>query len=362
MGAKATMLDVAKAAKVAVGTVSNHLNGSVHVSPKTAAKIDRAIVRLGYRIHLGARSLRAQRSQSVGLVVPNISNPFYAEVARAVEHSLWERGFQTLLCDSSQDAERERKHLDGLENRRVDGILLIHWDRPPRERLQHMTVPVVCVDRVVEGQLSVTTDNHLGGRLAARHLVAHGHRRIAVLAGQPTDNNVRERLRGFMGVLKEQKGLERPQVLTGPEQAIELGYEVGRLLEGSKPPPTAIFATNDIVAVGAWRTLMELGIRIPQDMSLIGYDDIEMARLLIPPLTTVAQDKAGLAREATAVLLAALEGGQAAKGERRPVLLPPRLIVRGSTAPPGDGAGPSAARRRRAGGPRRASAVTAKAR
>ena len=322
MGRKATMLDVAKAAGVAVGSVSNHLNGSVHVSPKTAAKIDRAISRLGYRIHLGARSLRAQRTQSVGLVLPNISNPFYAEVARAVEHSLWERGFQTLLCDSSQSAERERKHLDNLENRRVDGILLIHWDRPPRERLQRMTVPVVCVDRVVEGQLSVTTDNQLGGRLAARHLVAQGHRRIAILAGQPTDNNVRERLRGFTAVLNGHEGLERPQLLTGPEQAIELGYEVGRLLDGGRACPTAIFATNDIVAVGAWRSLLELGIRIPQDMSLIGYDDIEMTRMLIPPITTVAQDKAGLAREATALLLRVLEG-QGGKGERRPVQLPP---------------------------------------
>ncbi len=336
MGAKATMLDVAKAAGVALGTVSNHLNGSVHVSPKTAKKIDRAIQRLGYRIHLGARSLRAQRTQSVGLVVPNISNPFYAEVARAVEHSLWERGFQTLLCDSSQDAERERKHLDNLENRRVDGILLIHWDRPPRERLQRMTVPVVCVDRVVDGQLSVTTDNQLGGRLAARHLVAQGHRRIAILAGQPTDNNVRERLRGFMAVLKEQEGVEQPHMLTGPDQAIELGYEVGRFLDGGRLPPTAIFATNDIVAVGAWRSLLELGIRIPQDMSLIGYDDIEMTRLLIPPITTVAQDKAALAREATALLLRVLDG-QGGKGERRPVQLPPRLVVRGSTASPADG-------------------------
>lgn len=344
MGAKATMLDVARAAGVALGTVSNHLNGSVHVSPKTAKKIDRAISRLGYRIHLGARSLRAQRTQSVGLVVPNISNPFYAEVARAVEHSLWEHGFQTLLCDSSQDAERERKHLDNLENRRVDGILLIHWDRPPRERLQRLTVPVVCVDRVVEGQLSVTTDNQLGGRLAARHLVAQGHRRIAILAGQPTDNNVRQRLRGFMAVLKQHPGVKRPQVLTGPEQAIELGYEVGRLLEGGRVSPTAIFATNDIVAVGAWRSLLELGIRIPQDMSLIGYDDIEMTRLLIPPITTVAQDKAALAREATALLLRVLEG-KVGKGERHPVQVPPRLIVRGSTAPPSDArAGLSAVR------------------
>ncbi len=335
MAAKATMLDVARAAGVALGTVSNHLNGSVHVSPKTAQKIDRAIARLGYRIHLGARSLRSQRTHTVGLILPSISNPFYAEVARAVENSLWERGYQMLLCYSSLDEDRERKHLDNLESRRVDGIFLIHSAKPPRDRLKRMSVPVVCLDRVVDGQLSVTTDNVLGGRLAARHLVALGHKRIAVLAGQPTDSNVRDRLQGFMAVLEDQRDLRKPQVLTGPEQAIELGYQVGRLLEGGSHPPTAIFATNDIVAVGAWRSLLELGIRVPQDVSLIGYDDIEMTRLLIPPMTTVAQDKATMARDAAALLLEVLEGGPKLAGERRMVRVPPRLIVRGSTSPPG---------------------------
>jgi LacI family transcriptional regulator len=337
MGTKATMLDVARVAGVALGTVSNHLNGSVHVSPKTAQKIDKAIARLGYRIHLGARSLRSQRTQTVGLVLPNISNPFYAEIARAVEHALWEKGLQVLLCDSSQNEDRERLHLENLESRRVDGIMLVHWDRPPRELLQRLSVPVVCLDRVIDGQLSVTTDNRLGGRLAARHLVAQGHRRIAILAGQPTDNNVRERLQGFMAVLSEQPGIEKPQMLTGPEQAIELGYDVGRLLEGGGAPPTAIFSTNDIVAVGAWRSLLELGIRIPQDMSLIGYDDIEMTRLLIPPMTTVAQDKSAVARAATDLLMRVLDGdAEQQQEERRVIRVPPRLVVRGSTAPPSE--------------------------
>lgn len=336
MGTKATMLDVARVAGVALGTVSNHLNGSVHVSPKTAQKIDKAIARLGYRIHLGARSLRSQRTQTVGLVLPSISNPFYAEVAREVENSLWERGYQMLLCYSSLDEDRERKNLDNLESRRVDGIFLIHSANPPREWLKRMSVPVVCLDRVVEGQLSVTTDNVLGGRLAARHLVALGHRRIAILAGQPTDSNVRERLQGFMAVLSEHAGAEKPQVLTGPEQALELGYEVGRLLEGGSHPPTAIFATNDIVAVGAWRSLLELGIRIPQDISIIGYDDIEMTRLLIPPMTTVAQDKAVMARDAVALLVKVLDGGEEGPVERQAIRVPPHLIVRGSTAPPSE--------------------------
>jgi LacI family transcriptional regulator len=348
MSARVTIKDVARVAGVAVGTVSNHLNGSVRVSPKTARKIDKAIASLGYRIHLGARSLRSRRTQSVGLVVPNISNPFYGEIARAVEHALWEKGFQTLLCDSSQDSEREWKHLDNLENRHVDGILLIHADRPPRDRLERMTVPLVCIDRGVDGQRSVTTDNRLGGRLAARHLAALGHRRYAMLAGQPSDTNVIERILGFTAVLdglrRQGQAIEPLRKLTGP-QAIELGYEVGRLMEGDAPPPTAIFATNDIVAVGAWRSLLELGIRVPQDMSLVGFDDIEMSRLCIPPLTTVQQDKKAMAGEATALLLRLLGG---ARIEPTAIRVPPRLIVRGSTAPPRvELQGRKAAKRRR---------------
>ena len=334
VGAKATIVDVARAAGVAVGTVSNHLNGSSHVSPKTAEKIERAIARLGYRIHLGARSLRSQRTHTVGLIMPSISNPFYAELAQALENVLWERGYQMLLGYSSMDEDRERKQLDSLESRRVDGVFLIHSLTPPRDRLKRMSLPVVCLDRAIEGQLSVSTDNVLGGRLAARHLVALGHRRIAILAGQPSDLNIQDRLKGFTAVLSELKDCEEPQILTGPRQAIELGYEVGRLLEGGRHPPTAIFAANDTVGVGAWRSLLEFGIRVPQDISIVGYDDIEMTRLLIPPMTTVAQDKVGMAREAVGLLLQVLERDAMVPAERQIVRVPPHLIVRGSTASP----------------------------
>ncbi len=334
MGAKATIVDVARTAGVAVGTVSNHLNGSSHVSPKTAEKIERAIARLGYRIHLGARSLRSQRTHTVGLIMPSISNPFYAELAQAMENVLWERGYQMLLGYSAMDEDRERKQLDSLESRRVDGVFLIHSSTPPRDRLKRMSLPVVCLDRAIEGQLSVSTDNVLGGRLAARHLVALGHRRIAILAGQPSDLNIQDRLKGFTAVLSELKDCEEPQILTGPRQAIELGYEVGRLLEGGRHPPTAIFAANDTVAVGAWRSLLEFGIRVPQDISIVGYDDIEMTRLLIPPMTTVAQDKAGMAREAVGLLLQVLERDAKEPAERQIIRVPPHLTVRGSTGSP----------------------------
>ena len=327
-----TIRDVARRAEVAVGTVSHHLNGTARVAEGTARRIQAAIDDLGYRIDLAARSLRSRRTQSVGLVLPNISNPFYAEVARAIEHALWDRGFQTLLCDSSQDLERERLHLEALESRRVDGILMIRtagW-RLPRARLERPRVPIVFVDRGVEGMHSVTTDNRLGGELAARHLAELGHRSVAILAGENVVGNVRERLAGFKAEFRRHGVAVRARdVVTGP-QAVELGYEVKELM-GRRPRPTAVFATNDIVAIGAWRQLLGMGLRIPGEVSLVGFDDIEMSGLLLPPLTTIRQDKTALGREATSLLLRLLAGERPAVCQ---TLIPPQLVVRGSTGPP----------------------------
>ncbi len=261
---------MARRAGVAVGTVSHYLNESARVAEGTARRVQAAIDDLDYRIDLSARSLRSRRTQSVGLVLPNISNPFYAEVARSIEHALWEKGFQTLLCDSSQDPERERMHLEALESRRVDGILMIRtagW-RLPRARLERPRVPIVFIDRGVKGMHSVTTDNRLGGELAARHLAEMGHRSIFILAGENAVGNVRERLAGFKAEMaRHGVTLRARDVVTGP-QAIELGREVSQAV-ARRPRPTAVFATNDIVAIGAWRQLLGMGLRIPEDVSLV---------------------------------------------------------------------------------------------
>ena len=325
----ATIKDVARRAGVAVGTVSHYLNGTAPVAEKTAQRVQRAIERLGFRIHMGARSLRSRRTYSVGLVLPNISNPFYAEIARAVEDALWEQGVQTVLCDSYQDPEREWAHLEGLASRRVDGILLIRSERgAPAAQVDGLGVPVVYVDRAGEGRHSVTSDNRCGGQLAARHLASLGHRRIGVLAGESAVKNVRQRLQGFRAELTRHRvALRERDLLCGP-QAIEFGYRVDELLAGPDRP-TAVFATNDIVAIGAWRRLIEVGARVPEDVSLVGFDDIEMSRLLVPPLTTVRQDKEAMGREAAALLLGLL-GGEGRPPA--PLLIPPVLVVRGSTA------------------------------
>ncbi len=325
------MKDVARLAGVAVGTVSNHLNATAPVAEVTARKIDRAIDRLGYRVHMGAQSLRSNRTQSAGLVLPNISNPYYAEVARAIEHALWQHGFQTMLCDSGGDPERERKHVEALAGRRVDGIFIIRsGERSSAVRfLEGLETPVVYVDRAARGKFSVTSDNRLGGELVAKHLVELGHRRIALLQGENTVGNVRQRTRGFHDELARHGLTVDPRcILSGP-QAVELGYEVEQLVKLS-PRPTAIFATNDIVAIGAWRRLLELGYRVPQDFSLVGFDDIELSRLLFPPLTTVCQEKEAMGQRAAELFLRLLDGGDDVV--EREIVIAPRLVVRGSTA------------------------------
>ena len=327
-----TMRDVARTAGVSVGTVSNFVNERGLVAEVTAARIQQAIDELGYSVDVTARAFRKRRSYSIGLVVPTIANPYFDEIARVVAHDLWENGLQTFLCDAASDAERERRHLEQLVSRRVDGILISHSG--DAEALRHfvapLTTPIVFFDRALPDFQSVDADNRLGGELAARHLADLGHRRVGVLAGDSGQFNVRERLEGFVSVFaKRDCHVEPRHILRGP-QALELGFRVGELMR-DEPRPTAVFCTNDIVAVGAWRTLVELGHRIPDDVSLVGFDDIEMSRLTIPQLTTVAQDKVAIGRAATGLLLRLIRGEQRTL-ER--ISIPPSLVVRGSTTAP----------------------------
>jgi LacI family transcriptional regulator len=328
-----TITDVAKAAGVSVGTVSHYLNGSARVAEETGKRIQQAIDELGYQVDLRGRGLRAKHTRTVGLLLPNITNPFYAEIARHIEHSLSLAGYQVLLCDSFDSTSREDDYISNLMSRRVDGILLIYSQE--RDSLQELSrrskLPIVFVDRGVPGEASVHSDNRLGGRLAARHLLELGHQRIALLAGEPHVRNVRERVAGFREEL-EAGGvpLDASLVLEG-EQALSFGHRVDELLGEERQAPTAIFATNDIVAVGAWRRLIELGYRVPEDVSLVGYDDIEISRLTLPPLTTVAQDKHAIGQRAAALLMELIEVGQAAPHDKG-VVIPPGLVERGSTA------------------------------
>jgi len=334
---RATITSVARVAGVAVGTVSKHLNGSGPVAVATARRIQRAIDQLGYRVNLSARSLRARRSDSVGLILPNLANPFFAELAHAIQQAVTERGLQTLLCESDENPEREQRLLEDLEARQVDGVLFVR----AAERSvpgQGARLPIVYVDRAVAGRHSVSSDNKLGGALVAQHLLSLGHRRMAVLRADRAAGSCADRVRGFAGALRRRgASLREEDVLCGAPsamgahaQALECGRRVQELMS-SRQPPTAIFATSDVAAMVAARRLLELGFRLPEDVSLVGFDDIEMSAFVYPPLTTVRQDRAAMAREAIGALEQLMGGEEVAPGE---ALVQPELVVRASTAPP----------------------------
>lgn len=331
---KVTIRSVAKLAGVAPSTVSHYLNQSAPISPVTAQSVERAIVALNYRVNLGARSLRVRKTHSIGLVIPNISTPFFGELASVIENALWDRDYQTLLCISQRDVERELLQLANLVSRQVDGILLAYTSEQTKaiQFSKEIAVPFVFIDRPVPGEYSVATDNYHGGQLAARHLLELGHRCIGLLCGEAEIQNVVERIDGFQTELRRSGFEVSPAYMLHGRQELQLGIRVAELLE-MEPRPTAVFATNDIVAVGAWRTLLEAGFRVPQDFSIIGFDDIEISRFLVPPLTTVGQPTREMGAKAVDLLLE-LMNDQTAHGNKLATnfLIAPTLYIRGSTA------------------------------
>jgi LacI family transcriptional regulator len=331
---KATIRSVAKLAGVAPSTVSHYLNQTAPLSAATAKNVEQAIAALNYRVNLGARNLRLRKTNSIGVVIPNITSPFFGEIAAVMENKLWERGFQTLLCISERSPERELSQVAHLVSRQVDGVLLVYCSQKSRvaETLKDISVPIVFVDRRVPDQYSICTDNFLGGRLAARHLATLGHRVIGLLCGEPSVENVAERIEGFQLEL-QRFGLELPEAYKAKgRQDLQLGLRITELLQ-LEPRPTAIFATNDIVAIGAWRKLVESGFRIPRDISIMGFDDIAISRFLVPPLTTVAQPYREIGTKAVEMLVDLVKAGETAKPAEKNVILAPTLKIRGSTAP-----------------------------
>jgi LacI family transcriptional regulator len=320
---------------VAPSTVSHYLNRTAQLAPETAQNVERAIAALDYRVNWGARSLRLKKTHSIGLIIPNINTPYFGELAGVIENVLWDRAYQMLLCISERDPERELSHFATLVSRQVDGILMVYnQERENRAAQTKAPVPVVFLDRAVTGAPSVTSDNYLGGKLAAEHLVSSGHRHIALLCGEPAIRNVADRVAGFYDVLARHGLRVLPEHVLEGWQDLELGSRVGEFFR-KQPYPTAIFATNDIVAIGAWCELIRRGFRVPADVSLIGFDDIQMSRFLVPPLTTVAQDAPLIGRQAVELLIDLInQKDQPANVAATHVEVPPALKVRGSVAAP----------------------------
>jgi len=334
----AGMKDVASLAGVAVGTVSNVLNHPDLVRPLTRARVEAAMEELGFIPNGSARQLRAGRSRCLGLVVLDVTNPFFTEVARGVEDYAQAAGYAVILCNSDEAHEKERQYLRVLEEQRVRGILItpVHGRSPELRRIRDRGTPVVLLDRPGSAaQCSVAVDDRRGGEIAVTYLLSLGHRSIALVNGPTAIRQCADRRWGAYRAV-EQAGLDPGQVLTevtvpamNPRGGAAAAEDL--LHETQNTKPTAVFCANDMLALGVLRGLGQAGVSVPGDLAVVGYDDIEFAADAAVPLTSVRQPKYQLGRAAAELLLD--EADRPDEHEHRRIVFTPELVVRASSGP-----------------------------
>jgi LacI family transcriptional regulator len=327
--------DVAAAASVSVGTVSNVLNRPEKVSPATVERVLAAIAELGFVRNDAARQLRAGRSRSIGLVVLDVRNPFFTDVARGAEDRAAEDGMTILLGNSDENVDRERSYLDLFEEQRVHGVLIspLGDDETRLQRLRRRDTPVVLVDRVSEDRSlsSVSVDDVAGGGLAVRHLLETGRRRIAFVGGPASIRQVADRLEGARRAVAEIPGTTL-EVIETESLTVLQGRAAGEAIRErpASERPDAIFAANDLLAMGVLQALNMLGsVRVPEDIALIGYDDIDFAAAAVVPLSSIRQPASLIGYTAVDLLLKEAASNEGFTPEQ--VVFQPELVVRQST-------------------------------
>lgn len=325
-----TIKDVAKHANVAVSTASRVINDSGYVSQETREKVEKAVETLGYTPNSIARSLKQKSTFSIGLIVTDIVNPFYAELAQAVERAARERGYSVLLVNTDGSGRLEKEGMDLLIAKQVDGII---WYSPINqkliEELEQKSGPVVVVITAKSepiGRHTIHIDDQIGAHEAVDHLIKLGHKRIGYIAEPDAPEFSQERLNGYKAALAKAKiKLDKSLIVRGNFQEGSGRRGMQSLLKLSNPP-TAVFAANDLMAIEAIQYIREQGLRVPEDVAVVGFDDIKLAGLYGIDLTTVAQPKYEMGREAAKILISSIQKERAS----RQMLLHPTLVVRKS--------------------------------
>jgi LacI family transcriptional regulator len=331
-----TIRDVAKRAGVAPTTVSRVINNSGYVSGTTRERVKAAIKELGYVPNRLARSLRLKRTHTLGLVVTDIANPFWPAVARGVEDTAHSAGFNVILCNTDESEAKQERYLDVLLQKRVDGILLVPACSSAAlgEWIESQTIPVILLDRRVDCASvdTVRGDSEDGAYQLVRHLISLGHERIAALSGRQDVSTAADRVAGYRRALAE-AGLEaRAEWVQWGRFSQASGYEATVRLLGTSPHPSALFAVNNFLAVGALRALRDADLRVPEDMSVVSFDDL-MSELVIEPFLTVANQPAYEMGQRAAELLLARLSGTAPDGYQE-IVLPVKVTIRSSSAQP----------------------------
>jgi len=334
----ATLRDVAAAAGVHPGTASRALNDETRslVRPETAERILSAADELGYKPNFLARSFKTRRTHSVGVVIPDISNPLFPPIVRGLEDRLFEAGYVTLLANAGGDPDRQRRIFEGMADRRVDGLVLATASRKDDDLADFAAkgVPIVLINRVVEDATfsSVSVDDEVGVRMAVDHLRALGHVRIGHVAGPQSMSTGYARYQGFVSSMAASGAAVDPDLIEFAERfSVAEGERCAAGLLARAHRPSAIVAGNDMLALGTASAAAHAGLRCPEDLSIVGFNDMPFVDRLHPPLTTVRVPQYHVGARAAELLLEAL---RAPAGPVRVVVLAPELVVRGSTLPP----------------------------
>jgi LacI family transcriptional regulator len=337
--ATVSMKDVAALAGVSLGTVSNVLNSPDIVAEPTRRRVELAIAKLGWIPNEPARQLRAGRSRSIGMIVMDIANPFYTDLVIGAENCVQERGYSVQVGNSAQEAERENAQLLVLMQQRVRGVLLAPiWGIDERVRqLKLRGIPVVLLDRAGNQSdfCSVSTDDVEGGRLAVQHLLNQGHTKIAVAGGPGNLQQVRDRRLGAELASSRHAGSAQLLTISTPHLDVDSGVHTAEeiVLMPSNERPTAVFATNDLLAIGLLQGFVTAGLRVPDDMAIVGYDDIAFAAAAAVPLSSVRQLRLAIGYRAAELLfdeIAAIDRDE--PHDHQQVRFKPELVVRRSSA------------------------------
>lgn len=328
-----TIKDVAARAGVSSATVSHVINNTRYVSDAVRQRVQKAMDDMEYRPNVLARSLRKGKTKTLGLILPDSSNPFYAELGHALENSAFLNKYNIILCNSDSSIDREHLYFDLLLDKQVDGIILDTEEKYPQDIKKRLPAeyPIVLVDRDFSENIfdTVLTDNTLGGYLATRYLIELGHRRIACVTGTMNLLGAVDRLQGYKKALAEFGISESPDLIYHGDFTAGSGHKAAHRLLKLPELPTAVFVGNDMMAIGFSRSSIEMRFKVPEDISIVGFDNLELSMYMHPTITSFAQPKEEIGEKAIQLLLDRIENP---KLPPRRILVPPRLIIRESTS------------------------------
>ncbi|MCG8571331.1 MAG: LacI family transcriptional regulator [Spirochaetes bacterium] len=329
----ANIREVAKLAGVSVATVSRVLNHPERVSDKTRKKIDKIIEQIGFSPNVFARGLNFNRSNTIALIIPDIKNPVYTEIARGVENIAHKKGYNLLLCNTEKDLKKERRYVKMLIDKKIDGVILAHTVLPPEEvkeiTNENVKLLLFGFNIINENISSVYSNFKEGAKLAINHLINLGYKNIAYIAGSENHSENRDKTQGFLEAMKEHNIPVHSKHIVQGNDDIDSGYLAALRLSKSEILPDAVFASNDLMAIGAISALKNEGLRVPEDVAIIGYDNIDMADLVEPKLTTVAWPVYKMGVIATRILLEEIESTDE-ENMAQNIFLHPKLKIRKS--------------------------------